>query len=280
MLDPRKPGNQNAEMLPRVAIMTLVSVIVSVGFTAVSMYMFAGSDPDQTITVGKLWWIGMSISVIAPCIICPVLTFQITRLVWELGRARDELFGVTQKDPLTGLLNRRGFEAGAAKALAECLRTGAPITALMCDIDLFKSINDKYGHDFGDVALTRVASVIRATIGDRASVLARQGGEEFAVLLPGVPPHEGGAIAEDVRAACAAFPFQWESLHVSVTISIGVATETTDQVELRSLLNRADAALYQAKRDGRNRVVVAPTSANVLELASIAAPRRKPQARA
>jgi diguanylate cyclase len=127
----------------------------------------------------------------------------------------------------------------------------------MCDIDMFKAVNDQYGHEFGDLALQGVAEVLRASIGVRTAVLARQGGEEFAILLPGVDFAEGVEIAEILRAACAENRFEGKGVETRITLSIGVASQAPWGADPRTLLSRADAALYQAKRDGRNRVVAA-----------------------
>jgi len=210
-----------------------------------------------TLTVGDFWSISFPISIFSPALVCPALTMHMARLLWDLRRVRDELLSVTQKDPLTGLLNRRGFDLAIVRVFAESRRSGAPMTALMCDIDMFKAVNDQYGHEFGDLALRGVAEVLRAAIGARGAAFARQGGEEFAILLPGVDLTEGVEIAELVRAACAENRFESEGGATRITLSIGVASQAPWGADPRALLSRADAALYQAKRDGRNRVVAA-----------------------
>ena len=104
-----------------------------------------------------------------------------------------------------------------------------------------------------------VSQIIRESIGNRAAVLGRHGGEEFVISLSGVDGEEAAEIAECLRAACAAHAFAFLDQAVRITISIGIATESPDEGELLTLLNRADAALYQAKRNGRNCVVAAAT---------------------
>ena len=111
---------------------------------------------------------------------------------------------------MTGLLNRRGLDLAAARAFATARHTGAPVAVLMCDIDFFKSINDRFGHEFGDVVLTRVAEVIRTALGNRVAALGRHGGEEFAILLPNADFDEAREIAETVRLACASHAFEHE----------------------------------------------------------------------
>ena len=160
----------------------------------------------------------------------------------------DQLRRIGVTDPLTGLLNRRGLtEAIAAAQL--------PVSFVAIDVDRFKSYNDTYGHPAGDLALQTVASAIRDTV--RASdVVARAGGEEFVVVLSRTGNDGAARVAEAIRAAIAAC----EGLEERLTVSIGVAT-ASDYGEVDGAFAAADRALYRAKDDGRNRVVV--NSANL-----------------
>jgi len=255
MIDLAGAAPSRAQAARRVAIPTLAAVIASAVLTSLATVALSGSDASRTLTVGDFWKISFPIAILAPALICPVLALHMARLLRDLRRARDELISVAQKDPLTGLLNRRGFDLAAGRVFAESRRSGASITALMCDIDMFKAINDKYGHEFGDLALKGVAEILRASVGAPGAALGRQGGEEFAILLPGVDFAEGVEIAEIVRAACAANHFESEDVATRITLSIGIASQAPWGADPRALLSRADAALYQAKRDGRNRVV-------------------------
>src|SRR5271156_2843649 len=257
MIDPVGAAPSRAETARRVAIPTFAAVVASAVLTSLATVALSGADASRTLTVGDFWKISFPIAVFAPALICPVLTMHMARLLRDLRRARDELLSIVQKDPLTGLLNRRGFDLAADRVFAESRRSGEPIAALMCDIDMFKAVNDKYGHEFGDLALQGVAEVLRASIGARTAVLGRQGGEEFAILFPGADFAEAMEIAEIVRAACAANRFESEGVAPRITLSIGVAAQAPWGAHPRTLLSRADAALYQAKRDGRNRVVAA-----------------------
>jgi diguanylate cyclase (GGDEF)-like protein len=257
MIDPVRAAPSRTDTTRWLAIPTLAAVIATAVLASLAMAALLGADASKTLTVAEFWKISLPISIGAPGLVCPILAIYMATLLRDLRRARDELLGVAQKDPLTGLLNRRGFDLAAARVFAESRRSGAPIAALMCDIDMFKAVNDQYGHEFGDVTLQGVAEVLRATIGGRAAVLARQGGEEFAILLPGVDFAEGVEIAEIVRAACAARRFESKGVATRITLSIGIASQASWGADPRALLSRADAALYQAKRDGRNRVVAA-----------------------
>ena len=157
-------------------------------------------------------------------------------------------------DPLTGMFNRRGFAEACARVIDREANAGRPVTVLICDIDHFKSINDRFGHPAGDEILKLFATVMIANL--RISDLSgRIGGEEFAALLP-CPLEEGLVAAERVREAFAASDIVVEEGPVDTTVSIGVAGGPAG-TELEVLLAAADTALYQAKRAGRNRVQAA-----------------------
>jgi diguanylate cyclase (GGDEF)-like protein len=255
------PGR--AEIALRIAIPTLAAVFASAILASLAIIALSGADVRTTLTVADFWKISFPISLLAPCLVCPVLAMHLARPLRDLRRARDELLRVAHRDPLTGLLNRRGFDLAAAQVFADSRRKGQSTAALMCDIDMFKSVNDQYGHEFGDVALKAVAEVIQASVGARPAVLGRQGGEEFAILLPSANFAESAEIAEAVRAACAATRFGSGGVAIRITLSIGIAAQASWAIDPRTLLARADAALYQAKREGRNRVVAASENRKV-----------------
>ena len=157
-------------------------------------------------------------------------------------------------DPLTGLLNRRGFSEACARVIEREANAGRPVSVMIFDIDHFKSINDRFGHPAGDEILKLFSVVIGASL--RLSDLSgRIGGEEFAALLP-CPLEEGVIVAERVREAFEASGITCEEGAVDTTVSIGVAGGPAG-TELEVLLAAADTALYQAKRTGRNRVEAA-----------------------
>jgi diguanylate cyclase (GGDEF)-like protein len=157
-------------------------------------------------------------------------------------------------DPLTGLLNRRGFTEACGRLIARDARKGQQVTVLVFDIDHFKSINDRFGHPAGDEILKLFAAVVVNNL--RISDLSgRIGGEEFAALLP-CSLQEGVLVAERVREAFAASGIVCDDGPVDTTVSIGVAGGPAG-TELDVLLTAADTALYKAKRTGRNRVEAA-----------------------
>jgi diguanylate cyclase (GGDEF)-like protein len=158
------------------------------------------------------------------------------------------------RDPLTGLLNRRGM-AQALDAEAQRLqRQRAPGAVLMLDIDHFKRVNDTHGHAAGDAVIVAVAVLLRTQL-RQVDRMARMGGEEFAALLVAAPLAEAHAVAERVRAATEVLQVPWNGRALRVTISIGVAALPEPPGTLAEGLQRADAELYAAKARGRNRAV-------------------------
>jgi diguanylate cyclase (GGDEF)-like protein len=152
-------------------------------------------------------------------------------------------------DQLTGLLNRRALEPRFAEISEQAALTSQPVSVVLADLDQFKSINDEHGHGVGDAVLRDVAYAMRRTL-RTFELLYRLGGEEFALLLPGAAEDVAARIAEALRVAIE----ELETAGLRVTCSFGVATARGDRIELESLVAHADAALYAAKRGGRNRV--------------------------
>lgn len=178
-------------------------------------------------------------------------TFQLTH---ELQAAKDEAERLARTDALTGLNNRRAFVELAEVSLSYCQRNQLPVSTLILDIDHFKRINDSHGHSVGDQVLREVAQVLAGAI-RRSDICARTGGEEFAVLLPDTPLAEAAKVAEKVRLAIAAHVTHSQGGEIRVTASCGVASGNES---LDALLQQADAAMYQAKEAGRDRVICWP----------------------
>ncbi|WP_257389197.1 GGDEF domain-containing protein [Tahibacter caeni] len=164
-------------------------------------------------------------------------------------------------DDLTGLANRRTLAAAGALRLRQARDDGSALAVAIVDIDHFKSVNDRFGHETGDLALRHVAARLRSACG-RRHLLARQGGEEFVALLDVDGSEAAVDAAERLRGAVRAEPFRHGDTVLTLSVSIGVAALVPQDRHLDDLLRRADLALYAAKHGGRDRVVAAPPPAD------------------
>jgi diguanylate cyclase (GGDEF)-like protein len=175
--------------------------------------------------------------------------------VIALVKERSEAAGVTagRIDPLSGILNRAGFMDNAGRMLERCRRDGAPVSVMMFDLDGFKTINDTYGHAAGDAVIRRFCENAIASLRPN-DVFGRLGGEEFAVVLPGSGIEAAHVRAERIRASFAENCQFILNRQVNATVSGGVAMNVTAEQSLDALLEISDAALYDAKTEGRNRI--------------------------
>ena len=169
-------------------------------------------------------------------------------------RARLQLEAST--DALTGLHNRREFESGMVREMERARRMGVPLSLAIIDIDFFKRINDQHGHDVGDRVLREVAQALQGGI-RKSDLLARIGGEEFALVMLGTQPPGAWVVLERLRLAVAALRLPAGTATIGCTISIGITDRVDSDVDWPMLYKRADEALYDAKERGRNRVVEA-----------------------
>ena len=205
--------------------------------------------PHDDAFAGSIWVTVFSIELVLYAV---ATVFVIFMLVSERVVTAHKTAAST--DPLTGMFNRRGFAEATSRVIEREANAGRPVTVLIFDLDHFKSINDRFGHSAGDEILKLFATVVLSTL--RITDLSgRVGGEEFAALLP-CPLEEGVIAAERVREAFADSGIVVEDGPVDTTVSIGVAGGPAG-TELEVLLAAADSALYQAKRNGRNRVETA-----------------------
>jgi diguanylate cyclase (GGDEF)-like protein len=176
-------------------------------------------------------------------------------MIVALSRAERQYREQSLLDPLTGLLNRLALERRFEELQLQAALSGADLCLVAADLDHFKSINDTHGHDVGDAVLRDVAYAMR-THTRSFSMLYRIGGEEFVALLPGLDSQQGAQVAERLRLSVE----ECRSGGIPVTMSFGVASAAGDDVEFASLFNAADTCLYEAKRQGRNRVIAAPSA--------------------
>ena len=176
--------------------------------------------------------------------------FAVLMLASDLS---DQLKDMAVRDQLTGLLNRRGFFEQAARAYSTARRTGRSVSVIMSDIDRFKIINDELGHAAGDEALCHVSRLFEQ--GRRVEdILARMGGEEFALVLPGTDLTGSLRIANDLCHSLENAALEVDGQSIAMTGSFGVAMISDRDTCLNDVIVRADKALYKSKRAGRNRV--------------------------
>ena len=174
--------------------------------------------------------------------------------------AQDELQRLATRDGLTGVANRRSFDDTLNSEWRRATRESRSLSLLMLDVDYFKLYNDSYGHQGGDECLKRVAAAMSEVTQRSSDAIARYGGEEFAVLMPATDLSGACIVAERIRAAVEklAIPHAQSQVADHVTVSIGVASISVSLDGAQAnLVGAADAALYRAKADGRNRVAVA-----------------------
>ena len=203
------------------------------------------------------------INVAAGCLVLGLLLHRwLPSAIRERGKSErdaDDLKTLANTDGLTGLYNRRHFDAIGASEWARFQRYRRPLSVLVLDVDHFKAINDRFGHDLGDNVLKIIASVC-TSVRRGSDTAARIGGEEFGVLLPETGGQAAFALAERLRLQVRACVPMIEQQRVDLSVSIGIAEADPDMTDIHVLLKRADAALYDAKHNGRNRVAIAGSS--------------------
>lgn len=229
-----------------VALISAASVVLSLAATAVA-FRATGERMDWTVTL---------IAALVPLVVAPLASAAVLRMMVDLDRARTRLDELARTDDLTGACNRRHFFEVAALECKRARRHRLPLSVLLLDADDFKRVNDVYGHATGDAALRAIGRACFASV-RQGDVVARYGGEEFVVLLPHAPLEGARVVAERIRARVAAVPLEEAGQSIPLTVSIGMATAAEGQEEIEGLIKRADDAMYEAKRRGKNRVETA-----------------------
>jgi diguanylate cyclase (GGDEF)-like protein len=247
----------NYEVARWIAIQTLFASCFVVPATFLAVIWMCGGDLSRTFSAGGALGFGLCLSLVETLVFTPIVAIRSVSTLRRLNLAHDELDRLAHSDPLTGLLNRRGFDKLANNVATSSGALGRPMAALLCDIDRFKEINDEFGHEFGDAALRHAANLLRSAAERENFALGRQGGDEFVALLPSFTSAQALDLAERLRQTFAAQPVEWNGLTAGITISVGVAGTASSNGRIVELIVSADAALYEAKRDGRNRVAAA-----------------------
>ena len=191
------------------------------------------------------------------------LELEIEQRTAELASATSQLREISRMDPLTGIFNRREFNERLNAEYAHAARQRSMLALVLFDIDHFKAINDRYGHVVGDACIVHVAHLLRDHMRDHLGIVCRFGGEEFALLLPGCHAAQAAPLAQALRAALAGHVVEIHGKTLRLTVSGGVAAvQASGEQPARALVEQADAALYQAKAQGRNAIVVAGAQAD------------------
>lgn len=192
----------------------------------------------------------------------------------ELEHEKCDLFELATIDPLTKALNRRAFMRFSERELARFRRDNSKISALMLDIDHFKSVNDIHGHAMGDKVLSKMVSVAAGVL-RQEDLIGRLGGEEFAIVLVDSDAGAAMRVADRIRQAIKQVKFPGEMGPFNVSVSIGVSEPLLTEASINDALERADAALYRAKRNGRDRVELAAENQAFLESAPVDSSRAR-----
>jgi diguanylate cyclase (GGDEF)-like protein len=179
---------------------------------------------------------------------------RILELQDELIAARETRRQQATHDVLTGAFNRRTVLEGLQRELSRAQREGTSVGVILMDLDHFKLINDTHGHPMGDMVLREAVYRLQRELRSH-DLLGRYGGEEFLIVLPGCPIAETVTVAERLRQRLASEPIKLSEGQILVTGSFGVASSTADSENVEALIQTADASLYRAKHEGRNRVV-------------------------
>jgi diguanylate cyclase (GGDEF)-like protein len=242
----------NTYLLPVItAALTLgkLTTLVEVALIAACQVYLGGS-----FGAAKLWslaFLGGFAAQMAPVLLVAYIVTMFSADI-RFGLSKAKLLSET--DGLTGLLNLRGFAIAADRLFAQAVRYQRESTILMIDSDNLKPVNDKHGHEAGNLLLNHLAKAIRAELRN-TDVPARYGGDEFIVFLSETPPKGALLVAERIRDAVAATPLDIDGAKVGCTVSIGVAGYPEDGLTIDAIASRADRAMYRAKQSGRNRVV-------------------------
>src|SRR5208282_3360784 len=215
------------EVVRWTAMQTLLGLGLVLPATAFGVFWLYGGDLSNSVSGYAAMRFCLALAGVETLIIAPTVAIRSGKMLRQLNLARDEVVRLAHVDPLTGLLNRRGFDKVAAETFATHDAMGGSAAALMCDLDHFKSINAEFGH-------------------------------EFVLLLKEVTRSDALAVADAVRVAVASLPVEWDGEKVWITLSLGLAATPSSEGRVSPMIARADAALYKAKRDGRNCLAVAP----------------------
>ncbi|MCH6266586.1 GGDEF domain-containing protein [Neobacillus citreus] len=194
-----------------------------------------------------------TVALILESFVDAAILFTVSYFVLRHNKLLKHMEKLTIVDSLTGLYNRRYFDLSMEKTIPFSQRINCPLSLIMIDIDHFKNINDKYGHLCGDEALKHIADIIKRNV-RTSDAYVRFGGEEFAIILPNTDLGECKILAEHLRKDVNQSDFTYHQAHIPISISLGISLFKGENVE--GFIEKADKALYTAKENGRNQVVM------------------------
>lgn len=228
------------------AAVTVISVIASES-ALLLVYVLLG---DAAFSKANSFYTAL----IVPILVAAPICYLTARMALELNSAHARLKELAHTDELTGLTNRRSFFQSAETILQEACANGQPLSLLVIDADYFKQLNDTYGHATGDAALQFITKKLNASV-RKTDFVCRLGGEEFAVLLPGLTEDEAELLGKRMLEKISSQPMFWDDKIIEMSVSCGVA-DTTVGYDMTALFKAADDALYAAKTSGRNRQIL------------------------
>jgi diguanylate cyclase (GGDEF)-like protein len=235
---------------PVIAGVTAISIVVSIAITAFVHLALLG------IAMPPAAW---ALSIVCPLVLGPTMSIGSFTLLIQLDQAHEQMRLISHTDHLTGAYNRRHFMERLLDEVEKSVRSGAPFSVALIDVDNFKAVNDVHGHLAGDEVLRALVKACMSQV--RANdTFARFGGEEFAVLLPGTDVSQAMQWLERLREHVAQLRVELPEATLSITVSIGLASPRLAQpvaaAHINAALRLADEALYRAKREGKNRVAL------------------------
>ncbi|MFO1217929.1 MAG: GGDEF domain-containing protein [Burkholderiaceae bacterium] len=229
------------------AVSTAFAVLTSMALTFLLLVALGYAMDSRAMATAML------VAAVVPLVAAPLLLNLLVTLVYEMESTRAALHRLATRDSLTQTFNRRYFIERLEAEAMRATRTAQALAVLMIDADEFKSVNDRFGHATGDRVLQQIADACASSLRPY-DTLARYGGEEFVVLLPDTTLQQACEVAERVLAAVRDMRLEMVTGEpLAISVSVGVAALASTDTGGSALLQRADVALYQAKRDGRNR---------------------------
>lgn len=200
--------------------------------------------------------IALQIAAVVPFVVAPLASWYLIGLMLRIYRMEKEMRKLASYDSLTGLLSRHAFFSNANNYVSLARREHSIFSVLIVDLDYFKSINDQYGHPAGDAVL-RLFATVTDSVSRQSDIVGRLGGEEFALLLPSTTAEEAVEFSQRLHEAINKAVLKYKDAMIKYTASIGLTSfDPHSDDDLDTLLARADSALYQAKRNGRNQTAV------------------------